>query len=628
MKKEADKKTVAKKTVAKKTTKIKKTTKQNEKEIGKEYRWNLSDIYKNYKEWEKDYKKVEKQAEELVSYKGKLGKEKTLLEFFKKQEEMDKLSYKLYRYPQLAKDLNSLDKEPVENLQKVQFLFSKINTELSWINSELINNRNKIEKWIVKKEFSDYRFGLENLFRLQEHILKENESKLLSFYSSYMSAPRTIYSEITVTDVEWPTVKLSTGEEVEVTPANYAKILTKNRNQKDRKLMFENYYGLYKKRENTIAAVYNSLLQRDIAAMKSHNYEIFLSSFLEGNNIPEKVYLNLINTAKKNTEPLKRYLKLRKKILGLKKYHNYDGSINLVEFDKDYEYDDAKEIVLKSVAPLGKEYTEKMKKAISEGWLDVFEAKGKRSGAYSAGVYGVHPYMLLNYNKTLDSVFTLAHELGHTLHTLYSNENQPFSTSGYTIFVAEVASTFNEKLLLDYMLENTEDPLEKIALLEQEIRNITGTFYFQALLADYEYQAHELVEKGEPVTAEILTRIVEKLFDEYYGENVEKEELLYVLWARIPHFFNSPFYVYQYATCFASSAILYDKIIKEKDAKKRNAALKKYIGLLSSGGSDFPMNQLKKAGVDLSKKTAIEEVAKQFDLLLDKLEIEIKKLKK
>ena len=623
MKKEAEKKTVAKK-----TTKIKKTTKQNEKEIGKEYRWNLSDIYKKYKEWEKDYRKVEKQAEELVSYKGKLGKEKTLLEFFKKQEEMDKLSYKLYRYPQLAKDLNSLDKEPVENLQKVQFLFSKINTDLSWINSELINNRNKIEKWIVKKEFSDYRFGLENLFRLQEHILKENESKLLSFYSSYMSAPRTIYSEITVTDMEWPTIKLSTGEEVEVTPANYGKILTKNRNQKDRKLMFENYYGLYKKRENTIAAVYNSLLQRDIAAMKSHNYETFLSSFLEGNNIPEKVYLNLINTAKKNTEPLKRYLKLRKKILGLKKYHNYDGSINLVEFDKDYEYDDAKEIVLKSVAPLGKEYTEKMKKAINEGWLDVFEAKGKRSGAYSAGVYGVHPYMLLNYNKTLDSVFTLAHELGHTLHTLYSNENQPFSTSGYTIFVAEVASTFNEKLLLDYMLENTENPLEKIALLEQEIRNITGTFYFQALLADYEYQAHELVEKGEPVTAEILTRIVEKLFDEYYGENVEKEELLYVLWARIPHFFNSPFYVYQYATCFASSAILYDKIIKEKDAKKRNAALKKYIGLLSSGGSDFPMNQLKKAGVDLSKKTAIEEVAKQFDLLLDKLEIEIKKLKK
>ena len=235
------KKSTCKKTVKEKETA--KVTKKKEQETGKEYKWNLSDIYKDYKEWGKDYRKVEKQAEELVSYKGKLGEEKALLEFFKKQEEMDKISYKLYRYPQLARDLNSLDKDAVENLQKVEFLFAKINTELSWINSELINNREKIEKWIVKKEFSDYRFGLENLFRLQEHVLKENESKLLSFYSSYMSAPRTIYSEITVTDVEWPTVKLSTGEEVEVTPANYSKILTKNRNQEDRKLMFENYYG-------------------------------------------------------------------------------------------------------------------------------------------------------------------------------------------------------------------------------------------------------------------------------------------------------------------------------------------------------------------------------------------------
>ena len=300
----------------------------------------------------------------------------------------------------------------------------------------------------------------------------------------FFSSPRSIYTEITVTDVEWPVVKLSTGEEVQVTTANYSRILTKNRNQKDRKLMFENYYGIYKKKENTIAAIYNSILQKNIAKMKAYEYDTFLMSFLEENNIPEKVYLNLIDTAKKNTEPLKRYLELRKKILGLKKYHNYDGSINLIEFNKDYEYDYAKEIVLKSVEPLGKEYTEKMRKAISEGWIDVFETKGKRSGAYSAGVYGVHPYMLLNYNKTLDSVFTLAHELGHTLHTLYSDENQPFSMSDYTIFVAEVASTFNERLLLDYMLTKTEDPKERIALLEQEIRNITGTFYFQALLAD------------------------------------------------------------------------------------------------------------------------------------------------
>ena len=595
-------------------------------EIKQEYKWNLSDIYENYSAWEKDFEKVSELKKELAGFKGKFGNEGKLLEFFQKQEEMDKISYKLYRYPQLARDLNSSDKEAVEHLQKVQFLFAEISTELSWVNSELVDNRENIEKWIEKKEFDDYRFGLKNLFRLQKHILEEKESKLLSYYSSFFSAPRSIYSEVTVTDVEWPQVTLSSGEKVDVTPANYSKILSTNRNQEDRKLMFQTFYTIYEKKKNTIAAIYNSILQKGIASKKAYNYDSFLLSHLESDNIPEEIYLNLVNTAKNNTKPLQRYLKLRKKILGLEKYYNFDGSINLIEFDKEYEYDDAKEIVLNSVAPLGKDYVEKMKKAISEGWLDVFEAKGKRTGAYSAGVYGVHPYMLLNYNKTLDSVFTLAHELGHTLHTLYSDENQPFSMADYTIFVAEVASTFNERLLLDYMLENTNNPKERIALLEQEIGNIVGTFYFQALLADYEYQAHKLAEAGEPITAEVLSKIMEDLFDKYYGDIIEKDDLIYIFWARVPHFFNSPFYVYQYATCFASSAILYEKMINSSDESEKKQTLEKYIQLLSSGGNDFPMEQLKKAGVDLSKIETIEAVAKQFDLLLDKLEVEIGKL--
>ena len=594
--------------------------------IGQEYKWNLSDIYENYSAWEKDFEKVGELKGELAKFKGQFGNEGKLLEFFQKQEEMDKISYKLYRYPQLARDLNSSDKEAVEHLQKVQFLFAEISTELSWVNSELVDNRENIEKWIEKKEFDDYRFGLKNLFRLQKHILEEKESKLLSYYSSFFSAPRSIYSEVTVTDVEWPQVTLSSGEKVDVTPANYSKILSTNRNQEDRKLMFQTFYTIYEKKKNTIAAIYNSILQKGIASKKAYNYDSFLLSHLESDNIPEEIYLNLVNTAKNNTKPLQRYLKLRKKILGLEKYYNFDGSINLIEFDKEYEYDDAKEIVLNSVAPLGKDYVEKMKKAISEGWLDVFEAKGKRTGAYSAGVYGVHPYMLLNYNKTLDSVFTLAHELGHTLHTLYSDENQPFSMADYTIFVAEVASTFNERLLLDYMLENTNNPKERIALLEQEIGNIVGTFYFQALLADYEYQAHKLAEAGEPITAEVLSKIMEDLFDKYYGDIIEKDDLIYIFWARVPHFFNSPFYVYQYATCFASSAILYEKMINSSDESERKETLDKYIRLLSSGGNDFPMEQLKKAGVDLSKIETIEAVARQFDLLLDKLEAEIGKL--
>ncbi|MGL4646978.1 MAG: M3 family metallopeptidase, partial [Cetobacterium sp.] len=312
----------------------------------------------------------------------------------------------------------------------------------------------------------------------------------------------------------------------------------------------------------------------------------------------------------------------------LSDYHYYDNSVNIVDYNKEFTYEEAKNTVLESVKPLGEDYYNGLNTALSEGWLDVYETPNKRSGAYSLNIYDVHPYMLLNYNGTMDAVFTLAHELGHTMHSMLSTKNQPYPISSYTIFVAEVASTFNERLLLDNMLRNTTDPKEKIALIEQAIGGIVGTYYIQSLFADYEYQAHQIVENGGAITPEVLNNIMENLFKDYFGTELTMDELQKIIWARIPHFYNSPYYVYQYATSFASSANLYDRITNTKyTPQEREKAKNEYLTLLKSGGNDHPMNQLKKAGVDLSKKDAFNAVATEFNRLLDLLEEELKKEK-
>ena len=596
------------------------------------YEWNLNDIYSDWSLWEKDFTQMEKMMDKINEYKGKISKDsETFAEFLKLQEQVDILSYKVYLYPNMKKDLNGADQKAGENLQRIITLFSQYSTSTAWVTPEILTIPKKtMISWIEKnQDLKSYEFNLMELYRLQGHILDAKSEKLISYYGQYQGAPKSIYSELSTTDIKFGKVEFKDGTTLPMTYGNYSKIMATNLDQGERKKAFDTHYKTFEDYKNTYGAIYRSSLQRDFAVAQTRNYESTLEAALEKNNIPTSVYENLIEVAKTNSEPLKRYARLRKKILGLESYHSYDGSIPLVDFQKEYEYDEAKQYVYDSVAPLGKDYSAKMKTAISDGWIDVYESKGKRSGAYSVGVYGVHPYMLMNYNKTLDNVFTLAHELGHTMHTLLSSENQPFATHDYTIFVAEVASTFNERLLLDHMLKNTDDPKEKIALLQQAIRGITGTFYFQSLLADYELQAHRLVEEGKPVTPDVLSEIMAELFREYYGDSTETDKIMEVLWARIPHFFNSPYYVYQYATCFASSSVFYDRITNESySVKKREEALEKYLTLLKSGGNDNPMNQLKKAGVDLSKRETVEAVTKDLDKLLDQLEEEIAKLEK
>lgn len=625
-----EKKEVVKNEIIKPLEKESKVLKRSE--IDNKYKWNMNDFYSDWSEWDRELEELKAMMKEIPQYKGKIKEDsKKFIELIQLEEKMGRLLDKLYVYVYMLKDLDSKDETSSVKLQEIQSVYTEYSVSAAWITPEILEiPQATMEKWIEENpELKDQRFGLMEIYRLQGHVLDEGKEKLLSYYGQYMGAPHDIYAELSISDMKWNEVKLSDGYEGPVTNGVYSKVLATNRNQEDRKKAFEALYGAFNNNKNTYGAIYRALLQRDVAAAKGRNYSSSLEKALEPKNVPTEVYTTLLKSAIDNNAPLQRYVNLRKKALGLKEYHYYDNSINIVEYDKTFDYDVAKEMVYNSVAPLGEDYSKKMNTAISEGWIDVFETENKRSGAYSIGVYDVHPYMLLNYQSTLDDVFTLAHELGHTLHTMLSNENQPYATHNYTIFVAEVASTFNERLLLDYMIKNSNDPIEKIALIEQALGNIVGTFYIQTLFANYEYQAHKLIEEGKAVTPDVLSGIMDNLFKEYFGDTITMDELQKIIWARIPHFFNSPYYVYQYATSFASSANLYDRITNEKySVEERESAKEAYLTLLKSGGNDHPMSQLKKAGVDLEKEESFHAVAVEFDRLLNILEEELNKLEK
>ena len=596
---------------------------KDRKTIEQKYKWNLNDIYENYDMWESDLEKFEKLTKEVPKYKGQIkNSSEKFVELELLMEKIARLLDRLYLYPYMLKDLDSTDEITSIKMQEIEMIYTKFGTETAWIAPEMLEiPEETMNEWIKKHpELEERRFGLSEMYRLRKHVLSEDKEQLLSHFSQFMGSSSDIYGELSISDMKWNTIKLSTGEEIAVSNGVYSKILATNRNQEDRKLAFEALYKSYENSKNTFAAIYRAIIQQNVASCNARSYESCLDRALENKNIPKEVYFSLVNSAQENTAPLRRYIELRKKALKLKEYHYYDNSINIVDYNKVFKYDDAKEIVLNSVKPLGEDYQAKMKRAISEGWLDVFETKNKRSGAYSINIYDVHPYMLLNYQETMDAVFTLAHELGHTLHSMHSSEAQPYSTADYTIFVAEVASTFNERLLLDYMLENSDDSLEKIALLEQALGNIVGTYYIQTLFASYEYEAHKMIEEYKAVTPDILSDIMYNLFKKYFGESITIDELQKIIWSRIPHFFRSPFYVYQYATSFASSAKLYENLKTNPESRE------KYLTLLKSGGNNHPMEQLKLAGVDLTKKESFDSVAKEFDRLLDVLEEELKKI--
>jgi oligoendopeptidase F len=588
------------------------------------HKWDFSPIFPDWNAWEQGLKALEAKMGEFAARKGTLANgPAAVLGAYRLHDEVGMLQYRVYGYTQLQRDVDTRDQLVAGKLQRVQALSAKFGAATAWFTPELLAvPQAEMEKWIAETPaLGLYRFTILDAYRQQKHVLDEKGEKLLSYAAPAGHTPAAVYQELSTSDIKFPVVKFSDGREVRLTPAAYQAALLTCRGQADRALAFEAYYKTYAAAANTYAAIYHGVLQRDWFLAQARDFPTTLETALEANDIPPGVVHNLVEAVRGGTAPLQRYLRLRRKLLGLETYHLYDNAIPIFDADRKYPYEEAVPLVISSVAPLGADYQEKYRQFTSGGRIDVDESAGKRSGAYSMGVYGVGPYLLLNYNDTLDAVFTFAHEAGHAMHTILAYENQPFVTSDYTIFVAEVASTINERFLLEKLLDLTADPKERFLLIQHAADAILGTFYTQVFFADFELQAHRLVEQGQPVTAGVLNGLYGQLLHDYYGDAVAVDELSLFTWTRIPHFYHAPYYVYQYATCFASSAQLFKEMTAGRPAD-RAAAVARYLDLLKSGGSDYPMKQLRRAGVDLARREAVQAVIDQMDELVSRLEAE------
>jgi oligoendopeptidase F len=594
-------------------------------EIQAKYTWDLSSIFGSWEEWEAAFATLDAAIERYRRHEGTLAQGgDRLLRAYQDADELGQLAYRVWYYAALQYDQDQRDNDINARRQKVQLLIARWRQATSWFNPELLRiPLDSVRAWMLSSDaLAVYRFAIEDLFRQQAHVLDAAGERLLSLSGRLSSVPSDSYSALSTADARFPTITLSTGESVQVSYGQYRRLLATCRDQSDRRAAYEALYDTYGASLNTYATLYNGVMQREWFETRARGYATTLDAALFGNDIPTSVVENLIRETKAGVEPFRRYHALRKRVLGLQDYHVFDALVPVIEHDDKYPYDTVGEWIVEAMAPLGGSYQARLREAFAGRWIDVYENQGKRSGAYSAPVYGAHPYMLMNYNDTLDAVFTLAHELGHSMHTLLSHETQPFVYAGYTIFVAEVPSTLAEALLLEYLLDRATTREERVTLLQHAIDGIVGTFYNQVLFADFELQAHRLVEQDQPVTAEALSVIYARLLDEYWGDVLAPDPRARTTWARIPHLFQSPYYVYQYATCFASTARLMTEV-GHADAAIARAAVDRYLALLKAGGSDHPMRLLQRAGVDLSEPSTVRAVVEQLDGLVTRLEAEL-----
>jgi len=586
-------------------------------EIEPRYKWCLEDIYTTDKDWEKDFRKVTAQIPELESYRGKLGESaENLLNVSRLQDSLGVAIGKLYVYSHMKRDEDTSEDTYQALADRAVSLGTSYSAAASFIVPEILQIPEKhLFGWISENEgLQLYQHRFEDIIRTREHTLGPEQEKLLAMASDVTRMPRTIFSMLDNADIHYPNIKDESGEEVELTKARYSKFMESG-NRELRRSAFEAFYSTYNRYENTLAALLSAIVKRDLFYAQARNYGSSLEAALDGGNIPVEVYDNVISAVNTNLEPLHRYVALRKKVMELDEVHPYDLYTPLFpEMAEEYEYDRAVELVSKSLESMGEEYLAVMNKGFSGGWIDVYETRGKRGGGYSWGSYGTHPYILLNYNATLHEVFTIAHEIGHALHSYFTWESQPPVYGNYTIFVAEVASTTNENLLIDYLLKVTEDKKKQLSLLDHQVRQIQGTVYIQALFAEFEREIHTLAESGNPLTASGLRKLCRELYQKYFGPELVVDEIYEINWGRIPHFYNN-FYVYQYATGFSAATFLSERMLNREPG-----AREKYLEFLKSGSSDYSINLLKKAGVDMTSPEPILAVARRLNRLLDRIE--------
>ncbi len=588
------------------------------KDVPAKDKWNLSSIFKSDDEWEQALKEIPALSTKVAAYKGRLGESSaTLLEALKALEAAELKLETVYHYASLQHEADEDDTTATDREGRAMIAYTNMQSELSFIDPEIqAIDESKLNSWIEAPEFSDYKIYIKKLLHFKQYILSEKEERILSLQGQSAQTAETAFKVLTNVDMNktFGTVMVD-GEERQLTETTYG-VFMHNQDRKVREEAYKKFYAKYEEHQNTIAALYAGNVNQDIFSMRARGYGSSLEQALYGNKVPTSVYRNLIDCIHKNLPTLHKYYKIRKRALGLDELRHYDVYVPLVKSVKTHTtYEEAVEIVRNALAPLGKEYTDRICDGLLNGWVDRYENVGKRSGAFSSGCYIGDPYILLNYNEdNIRDVFTVAHEGGHSMHSWYSVHNNPFMCYDYTIFEAEVASTFNEELVFEYLLENAKDDEMKKYLLAMRADDILATLHRQTMFAEFELKAHELVEGGTPLTPELLRKIYRELLEMYFGEEMVFESNSDMEGLRIPHFYSS-FYVYKYATGISAALALAHKV---KDGGDRDR--EDYFRFLKSGGSRYPIESLRIAGVDMEKTEPVQAACDEFAKIVDQLD--------